>query len=107
MRVVLAGGRTKQESGKPSFRIDVVPVQSDGEDLLLICFVDEPEIGRKRNRSTASHDNPGGAELEQELEATRTELQSAIRNLEFSNEEQKAINEELLSVNEEYQSTNE
>src|SRR5581483_6416262 len=47
------------------------------------------------------------AELEQELEATRTELLSAIRNLEISDEQQKAINEEVLSVNEEFQSTNE
>ena len=50
---------------------------------------------------------PRIAELEQELEATKTELQAAIRNLEISGEEQKAINEEALSVNEEYQSTNE
>ncbi len=35
------------------------------------------------------------------------ELQGAIRNLEISSEDQKAINEEALSVNEEYQSTNE
>ncbi len=47
------------------------------------------------------------AELEQELEATRTELYAAIRNLELSSEEQKAVNEEALSVNEEFQSTNE
>src|SRR6202012_2591412 len=50
---------------------------------------------------------PRIAELEQELEATRTELQGAIRSLEGSSEEQKAVNEEALSVNEEYQSTNE
>ena len=47
------------------------------------------------------------AELQQELEATRTELQAAIRNLEISSEEQKAINEDALSDNEEFQSTNE
>jgi hypothetical protein len=41
------------------------------------------------------------------LEATKTELQSAIRSLEISGEEQKAINEEALSINEEYQSANE
>ena len=46
-------------------------------------------------------------ELERELEATKTELQSAVRNLEISSEEHMAINEEALSVNEEYQSTNE
>ena len=34
-------------------------------------------------------------------------MQGAIRSLEMSSDEQKAINEEALSVNEEYQSTNE
>ena len=47
------------------------------------------------------------AQLEQELEATRADLQCAIRDLEIANEEQKAINEEAMSVNEEFQSTNE
>ena len=55
----------------------------------------------------APADVPRVAELERELEATKIELQSAIRNLETSSEEQMAINEEALSVNEEYQSTNE
>ena len=59
------------------------------------------------SRPTPSQDVSRVAELEQELEATKTELQSAIRNLETSSEEQQAVNEEALSVNEEYQSTNE
>ena len=50
---------------------------------------------------------PRVAELERELEATKSDLQKALRNLEASSEEQMAINEEALSVNEEYQSTNE
>jgi two-component system CheB/CheR fusion protein len=50
---------------------------------------------------------PRVAELEHELDATRTELEGAIHNLEASSEEQKAMNEEALSVNEEYQSANE
>ena len=62
---------------------------------------------QKRARRPHAADVEHVAELEQQLEATRTELQGAIRNLEISNEEQKAINEEALSVNEEYQSTNE
>ena len=90
-----------------AFSIDVQPVLSEGEELLLICFVDEPKQERKRGRPIKPRDVPRVAELEQELEATRTELQGAIRNLEISSEEQKAINEEALSVNEEFQSTNE
>ena len=60
-----------------------------------------------RRRPGIERDGSRVAELEQELEATRTELQGAIHNLETSNEDQKAINEEALSVQEEYQSTNE
>ena len=45
--------------------------------------------------------------LEQELESTRAELQGAVRALEISSDEQRAINEEALSVQEEFQSTNE
>jgi two-component system CheB/CheR fusion protein len=106
-RVIVAGGRLDHDGNTGSFRIAVQPVLSEGEDLLLICFVDEPEPSQKRGRPVPPGDVARVAELEQELEATRTELQGAVRNLEISSEEQKAINEEALSVNEEYQSTNE
>jgi two-component system CheB/CheR fusion protein len=106
-RVVVAGGRTNHEGNTGLFRIAVQPVLSQGEQLLLICFIDEPKQEQKRGRPITLPDVPRVAELEQELAATRTELQGAIRNLEISSEEQKAINEEALSVNEEFQSTNE
>ena len=89
------------------FRLSVQPVPDQGEQLLLICFKDEPAPRDGQDRKVAPQDVSRVAELEQELEITRTELQGAIHNLEFSSEEQKAINEEALSVNEEYQSTNE
>ncbi len=79
-----------------------------GEQLLLIGFVDDvlkPKPGQRRQ--SASQDIPRIAELEQELETARADLQAAIRELESSNEEQKLVNEEALSVNEEFQSTNE
>jgi two-component system CheB/CheR fusion protein len=106
-RTVVAGGRTKLDGNPGSFSIAVQPVLSDGEELLLICFIDEQKHERERSLPTKLRDVPRVAELEQELEATRTELQAAIRNLEISSEEQKAINEEALSINEEFQSTNE
>jgi two-component system, chemotaxis family, CheB/CheR fusion protein len=110
-RVVIAGGRINHDANAASFSIDVRPVQSGGEDLLLICFVDdpkrEPKPGQTQGRSLTPRDAPRVAELEQALDASRTDLQDAIRNLEISNEEQKAINEEALSIQEEYQSTNE
>ncbi len=107
-RIIIPGGRTGDDSRSGTFSIDVQPVRSEGEELLLVCFVDDPKAGRGSRRSQAYRsDVPRVAELERELEATRTELQGAIHNLEISGEEQKAINEEALSVQEEYQSTNE
>src|SRR3984957_15016568 len=107
VRVVMPDGRTKGGAGPSSFSIVVIPAPRDREDLLLVCFVEEPEPQAGRNGSMAPADVPRVIELERELEATKTELQSAVRNLEISSEEHMAINEEALSVNEEFQSTNE
>jgi two-component system CheB/CheR fusion protein len=107
VRVVIAGGTIGEAGGKLSFSIAVQPVHTEGEELMLVCFVNDPKTGAARSRRTAAGNVPRVAELEQELETTRTELQGAIHNLEISGEEQKAINEEALSVQEEYQSTNE
>ncbi len=106
-RVVVAGGRLSGDDDPPSFSVDVRPVPSEGESLFLVCFVDQPKSGREQGRTTAPADGSRVTELEHELEATRIELQGAVRELEFSSEEQKAINEEALSANEELQSTNE
>jgi two-component system, chemotaxis family, CheB/CheR fusion protein len=106
-RVAMPGGRTNHEGKRGSFQIAVQPAPIDGEDLLLVCFTDDPEPVHRRTPSTTSHDFDHIAQLEQQLEATQTELQAAIHSLETSNEEQKAVNEEALSANEEYQSTNE
>jgi two-component system CheB/CheR fusion protein len=106
-RVTITGGRTGDDSNPDTFSIEVYPVRSEGEDLLLVCFVNDTKVGAAREKPGISHEVPRVVELEQELEATRMELQGAIHNLEISGEEQKAINEEALSVQEEYQSTNE
>ena len=47
------------------------------------------------------------SQLENELKATREDLQGMIEELESSNEEMKASNEEMMSMNEEMQSVNE
>ncbi len=105
--IVVAGGKVEHDSNPRSFSIAAQPVLSGGEELLLICFIDEPKQDHSRRRPIPPGDIPRITTLEQELEATRTELQGAIRNLEISSEEQKAINDEALSLNEEFQSTNE
>src|SRR5208283_4209986 len=86
---------------------EVRPVLSGGEQLLLVCFVDAPTPPQTRAHRGAASSASRVAELQQELDATRSELQGAVHDLELSNEEQKAINEEALSVNEKFQSTNE
>lgn len=101
--VIVAGGK---QGGIP-FNIDIRSVLTDGEELMLICFVDVPAAAAKNGVATTPQDGPRNNDLEVELEATRTELQGAIQALEKSGEEQRAINEEALSVNEEFQSTNE
>jgi two-component system CheB/CheR fusion protein len=106
-RVDAPGGRTTDGGGASAFRIVVEPAPSEREDLLLVCFVETPAPEAAAGGRVPPADVPRVAELERELEATKNELQGAIRNLETSSEEQMAINDEALSVNEEYQSTNE
>ncbi|MDP9096273.1 MAG: response regulator [Pseudomonadota bacterium] len=117
VRVVVAGGTVVRNGHLVPFSIDVQPVQSEGETLLLVCFLDGlrdgpvaallPSGGTQPRRRPSATDGLRIAELERELEAARAELNDGARNLEALSEEQRAINEEALSVNEEYQSTNE
>ena len=104
---VVPGGQYERDGNSIPFDISIQAVPDDGEVLILICFVDGPSQKRTTVDAGTPLDVARVAELERELEATRTELQGAIHTLEISSEEQKAINEESLSVNEEYQSTNE
>ena len=106
-RVTLPGGRVMLDGRAMLFNIDVQPLPSDGEKLLLICFVDAPTSAQASPKAPSSGDASRIAELERELEAARAELEEGARSLEASGEEQRAIDEEALSVNEEYQSTNE
>ena len=101
------GGRARlTHAGATIWFTIEVQLLADHDDLILICFVEQPgtaSIPSAQGRTEA----PRVAELERELEAAQAELQSAIMSQEVSNQEQKAINEEALSVNEEFQSTNE
>ena len=103
---VSASGWIAGEGASQRFSLAVHPVLEAGQELLLVCFLDaspQQPGGASPSPDTGAH----LAELQRELDATRTELQGTVRDLELSAEEQRAINEEALSVNEEYQSTNE
>lgn len=106
-RSVVACGTVDAGENSVPFSIAVQPLSFEGDEFTLICFVDATQPGQSPTATVKSHEIPLVAQLEQELVTTRLELQGAIRNLEISSEEQKAINEEALSSNEEYQSTNE
>ena len=105
---IATGAQASYGGSAVAVRIEVHPVQSAGEELLLVSFFDEPEREPRPGQSVEPADDLSRiAELKRELEATREELQSAIHELEIANEEQKAINQEAMSANEEFQSTNE
>lgn len=105
--VVVEGCRIQNDGEDHAFSIDIRPVAHEGEDLLLICFIDDGAGSPAGTAPSMPGDLPRIARLERELEATKAELIGAIRDLEVSNEAQKVVNDEALSVNEEYQSANE
>ena len=105
---IATGAQAGDGGNGVAVRIEVHPVQSAGEELMLVSFFDEPGLEPRSGRSIEPPEELSRtAELERELDATRKELQSAIHELEIANEEQKAINQEAMSANEEFQSTNE
>ncbi len=102
----MTGARMIRDRTAVGVSISVRAVAIEGEELMLVSFVDEPKRERPRRRAGASKAaGERSIELEDELEATRKELEGAIRDLEIANEDHKAINEEAMSVNEEYQSS--
>jgi two-component system, chemotaxis family, CheB/CheR fusion protein len=115
--VAVDGALVDVSGGSRTCTIEVHSLNHDGEELLLVGFLEVDKKNQlavrgpagKTRRSTehSSRDDARVTDLERELETTRTELHAAIHNLELSSEEQKAVNEEALSVNEEFQSTNE
>ena len=95
-----------------SVSIEVHPIRDaeSGARSLLVLFREEDETRVPENPPPTAPANPGDGrveELERELAGTKAYLQSAIEELETSNEELKSANEELQSSNEELQSTNE
>ena len=102
----VSGAQAKRNGDEVRVSITARPLQHDGQELLLVSFVDEPE-----RRTAEIAETPAEAsrvaQLEHELEETREELENTIHELEDANQELSAANEEALSVNEEFQSTNE
>ncbi len=105
--VTVRDAQVKRSGGFVQVRLTVTPAGTDsnGASLLLLVFQDEPKpLKAARVRSG---DRALVLQLEEELRATKDDLQSSVERAEGSNEELKVSNEEVVSVNEELQSINE
>jgi two-component system, chemotaxis family, CheB/CheR fusion protein len=91
------------------FAVDIQPLSLEGDPLFLIAFVATVTAAPAQEPANPASGGDAArvADLEQQLVHSRAELADAIRTLEQTGEEQKALHEEALSVNEEFQSTNE
>lgn len=103
--VLTEGGELTTRLGS-SFAMQVEALSYRRSDIYLICFIDRPAAAKAATLAELSADTRV-RELEVELETSRMELNGAIRSLEISAAEDKALKEEGISFNEEYQSTNE
>jgi two-component system CheB/CheR fusion protein len=105
--VVATDARIKRGDTFEPVKLTVTPVKDGAEKgkLLLVVFEDMPRV----EATTGEHsvESTLMRQLEEELHATRTDLQRAIERLEISNDELRISNAEVVSVNEELQSVNE
>ena len=106
-RVAIAG-QMRRNGHSVTVTVSAQPVKSDGEELVLVSFLDAPKYAQQSEAVVElPADTSRIAQIEQELDATRKELENAIRDRETAEEDVRAINEESMSVNEEFQTTNE
>ena len=107
--VAAHGVRFKREGRSARVTIEVQRIGDARDDLVLVSFIDElPQPGDATRRTGGdAGDGAEAAQLEQELIATRRELNRSIRDLRRANEELNATNEEGMSLNEEFLSANE
>jgi len=106
--------RLQQKDKQKTLRIRILPLpESKGFAPLVAVFFEEMTTRALSDSEEPTTYNLGEeaqqriADLEQELQFARENLQATIEELETSNEELQATNEELLASNEELQSTNE
>ncbi|MDD7972348.1 chemotaxis protein CheB [Roseinatronobacter alkalisoli] len=101
----VTGGRI---SGTSGFDIALHTVSGGPEPLFLACFIDVVRARPETSGSdAAAAQDRQKSDLEADLEATRSDLSDALRDLEDEVEAHGADRAEALSINEEFQSTNE
>jgi two-component system CheB/CheR fusion protein len=111
--VELKGVRWRQGEHERIFDIAITPLQPDGSPAgALVVYHDITAEQELQDQLRASRTDLEEAQEElqsavEELETTNEELQSTNEELETTNEELQSTNEELETMNEELQSTNE
>jgi two-component system, chemotaxis family, CheB/CheR fusion protein len=104
---VAVAGQMKRNGHTVAVTVHALVVKSDGEDLILLSFLDAPAKAETAAVVEPPADGSRIARIEEELDVTRRELETAIHDRAIAEEELRAINEEAMSVNEEFQTTNE
>jgi two-component system CheB/CheR fusion protein len=109
--------RFKYHQQYRTINLEVIPVKTPSDELLILFESAAPAIGSKSeevklnevkgDREKEGACDPQVAQLSRELESTKEYLQSIIEDKEASNEELRVANEEIQSSNEELQSINE
>jgi two-component system CheB/CheR fusion protein len=109
--IEMNGNKTENEIRIVS--VEVAPLNTDGEEPLLIIVFSEykqiethHEAGKNGENNTIAKDRRI-KKLEEELAAARTDMASITQDQEAANEELQTANEEIISNNEELQSLNE
>ncbi len=110
-RTVTVTSRVREGATDRSVMMTVMPLPvSPQSGFLLVSFAPDapqPDPAAEAMREEPGDNASGEHALQEELKATRAELQRTIEYQETINEELKAANEEATSMNEELQSTNE
>ena len=110
--VTLRGLKIDTGSGQQLLDVSVEKLATSeplaGSLMIVFSDVAAPVATKATGRAAATPARgPRVAELERELQQTRSELQSNREQMQTSQEELKSTNEELQTTNEEMQSTNE
>ena len=107
-----SGVRWSGEGGAGIIDLKVEPLAAESDQAgMMLVFLQEAKATRaapKSNQFNPSSESIGRiADLEDDLEITKENLQEATEDKETAQEELQATNEELLAGNEELQSSNE
>jgi len=107
--VTIADAQVKRNGDFRPVIVTIRPVQGPqaADGLLLLTFQDSDQDQAPPRPPETLAEESAFRQLEQELKATKEDLQTAIEELESSNEQLKVSNEEVMSMNEELQCANE